>query len=398
MTSTGWSPYKPGVSDCRLSNWNSSAAQDASRAALSLSRYGMETMTTVAITGVSGYIAQRLLDRLEADDEIERVIGVDIVPPRKKTKKLEFHRLDIRDPQLADAISGSDAVVHLAFVLNPMHDEQLMRDINVEGTRNVLNAVDRSAIPKVVYTSSIVAYGARPDNDYPLTEESPLRANTDFNYAEHKLEVELLMRRWKDAHPDVTLTILRFAIVFGSHVQNFISRTLEAPRIFAVRGYEPPFQFLHEEDAAESLYFAIKHDLDGAYNVCPADELSFEEVLALAGKKTLALPASLIFPIARLGWKLGLLEAPAGEINYLMYPAIMSGEKLRQAGFTTKYSSRDALAEALEANKGWVTLGRWRMPEETYRAQLALARAAAGLLAAAYVVRKARKARGRRAA
>ncbi len=355
-------------------------------------------MTTVAITGVSGYIAQRLLHRLEADEEIERVIGVDIVPPRGETKKLEFHRLDIRDPQLGDAISGSDVVVHLAFVLNPMQDEQLMRDMNVEGTRNVLKAVEKSAIRKVVYTSSIVAYGARPDNDYPLTEESPLRANTDFNYAEHKQEVELLMRRWKDANPDVTLTILRFAIVFGSHVQNFISRTLEAPRIFAVRGYEPPFQFLHEEDAAESLYFAIKHDLDGAYNVCPDDEISFEEILAMAGKRTLALPASLMFPIARLGWKLGLLEAPAGEINYLMYPAIMSGEKLRQAGFTTKHSSRDALAEALQANRGWVTLGRWRMSEETYRARLALARAGAALLATAYLVRRARKARSRCAA
>jgi UDP-glucose 4-epimerase len=350
-------------------------------------------MGTIAITGVSGYIAQRLLHRLESDDTVDRVIGIDVVEPKTRSKKLDFHRLDIRDPQIADVISGADIVAHLAFILNPMQDEQLMRDINVEGTRNVLRAVEEAGVKKLVYTSSIVAYGARPDNDYPLTEDSPLRANTDFNYAEHKLEVELLLRRWKERHEGIILTILRFAIVFGPHVQNFISRTLESPRIFAVRGYRPPLQFLHEEDAAESLYFAIGNDLDGAYNVCPDDEIPFDEILQMAGKKTLDLPQSVILPMAKIGWKLGLLEAPAGEINYLMYPAIMSSEKLRGAGFEFKYSSRDALAEALDANRGWVTIGRWRMSEDTYRSRVGAAKAGAAALATLYLLRRWRKRR-----
>lgn len=350
-------------------------------------------MGTVAVTGVSGYIAQRLLHRLEGDDAIDKVIGIDVVEPKTRSKKLDFHNLDIRDPQLGEVISGADTVVHLAFILNPMQDEQLMRDINVEGTRNVLRSVGKHGIKKVIYTSSIVAYGARPDNDYPLTEDSPLRANTDFNYAEHKLEVEHLLRRWKEEHESVILTILRFAIVFGPHVQNFISRTLEAPRVFAVRGYRPPMQFLHEEDAAESLYFALGHDLDGAYNVCPDDEIPFDEILEMAGKKVLALPQSLIFPIAKIGWKMGFLEAPAGEINYLMYPAIMSNEKLGAAGFKFRYSSRDALAEALDANRGWVTVGRWRMPEDVYRSRVDAAKAAAAVLTAAYALRRIRRRR-----
>lgn len=353
-------------------------------------------MRTIAITGVSGYIAQRLLHHLESDDTVDRVIGIDVVEPKIRSKKLEFHRLDIRDPQIADVFSGADVVVHLAFILNPMQDELLMRDINVEGTRNVLRAVDKTGIKKVVYTSSMVAYGARPDNDYPLTEESSLRANTDFNYAEHKLEVELLMSRWKAEREGVVLTILRFAMVFGRHVQNFISRTLEAPRIFAVRGYRPPMQFLHEEDAARSLYFAIEHDLDGAYNVCPDDEIPIREILEMAGKKTLDLPQSVIFPMAKIGWKLGFLEAPAGEINYLMYPAIMSNDKLTGAGFELQYSSRDALAEALDANRGWVTIGRWRMPEDVYRSRVNAAKVGAGVIGVAYLLRRFRKRRALR--
>lgn len=345
-------------------------------------------MSTVAITGVSGYIAQRLVHRLDADENIERIIGIDVVEPKFRPRKLDFHRLDIRDPQIAEIVSGADAVVHLAFILNPMQDEQLMRDINVGGTRNVLDAVAKSGARKLVYTSSMVAYGARPDNDYPLTEESPLRANTDFNYAEHKLEVELLLGRWKEEHPEVIVTTLRFAIVFGRHVQNFISRTLESPRVFVVRGYRPPMQFLHEEDAASSLYFAITHDLDGAYNVCPDDELSFEEILDMTGKKTLELPQSIMFSLAKLGWKAGFLEAPAGEINYLMYPAVMSNRKLVEAGFKFEYSSRDALAEALDANRGWVTLGRWRMPEDVYRSRVNTAKAVGITVAGAYLLRR----------
>ncbi len=350
-------------------------------------------MGTVAITGVSGYIAQRLLHRLESDDTVDRVIGIDVVEPKTRFKKLEFHRLDVRDPQIADVITGAESVVHLAFILNPMQDEDLMRDINVEGTRNVLSAVEKAGVKKLIYTSSIVAYGARIDNDYPLTEDSPLRANIDFNYAEHKLEVEHLIQRWKESHPDVTVTILRFAIVFGPHVQNFISRTLEAPRIFSVRGYRPPLQFLHEEDAAESLYFALTHDLDGAYNVCPDDEIPFDEILQTAGKKTLDIPQSIIFPMAKIGWKLGFLEAPAGEINFLMYPAIMSNEKLRNAGFAPRYSSRDALSQAIEAGKGWVTIGRWRMKEEDYRQKVTMAKALAVVLGVTYLLARYRRRR-----
>ena len=350
-------------------------------------------MSTIAITGVSGYIAQRLVQRLEADSDIERIVGIDVAEPKFRFQKLDFYRLDIRDPHIAQVFSGTDAVVHLAFVLNPMQDEQLMRDINVEGTRNVLNAVEKSGSRKLVYTSSMVAYGAGPDNDYPLTEESPLRANTDFSYAEHKLEVELLLQKWKADHPDVTVTIFRFAIVFGRHVQNFISRTLESPRIFAVRGYRPPLQFLHEEDAAESLYFALTHDLDGAYNVCPDDEISFEEILEIAGKKTIELPQSVMFSLAKLGWNAGLLEAPPGEINYLMYPAIMSNRKIVEAGFQFKHSSRDALADALDANRGWVTIGRWRMPENVYRSRVNAVKSVGLAIAGGYLLRRLAKRR-----
>jgi len=345
-------------------------------------------MSRVAVTGISGYIAQRLLEHLESDDSIERIVGIDCVEPKSKSKKLEFHLMDIRDPELPQVLKGSDTVVHLAFVLNPMQDEQLMRDINVNGSKNVFDSAAEAGVKKIVYTSSIVAYGARPDNPEFLTEESPLRANPDFNYAEHKLEVELFIQRWRKDHPDIKVVVLRPAIVFGPHVQNFISRTLEAPRVLAVSGYKPPFQFVHEEDAAAAIYFAVERDLDGAYNVCPDDYLEWDEVLEIAGKKPLALPEGVMLPLAKIAWKLGLVEAPAGEVAYLMYPAIMSNKKIKEAGFEFRHSSRDALVETIEATRDWVTIGRWRMRREQYHARLRGFAAALGLLFAIYVARK----------
>lgn len=349
-------------------------------------------MATVAVTGISGYIAQRLLQRLENDDTIDRIVGIDVAEPRSRGKKLEFHRLDVRDPGIEGVLAGVEVVVHLAFILNPIQDEQLMHDVNVEGSRNVFDCAAAAGVGKIVYTSSLVAYGARPDNPDRLTEDSPLRANPDFNYGEHKLEVELLLQRWRKDHPEIKVVILRPAIVFGPHVQNFISRTLEAPRVLAVSGYAPRMQFLHEEDAADAIYFAVTNDLEGPYNVCPDDALSWDEIIEISGKKTLALPESVIFPLAKAAWKLGLSEAPAGELNYLMYPVIMSNEKLVSAGFQFRYSSRDALLDAVEATRDWVTIGRWRMRREVYETRLDAARAASLVLATLLLLRRARRA------
>lgn len=359
-------------------------------------------MSTVVVTGCSGYIGQSLMHLLEKDDEVEKVVGIDVVEPQTHPAKLEFRKLDIRDAAIAEAFAGADVVIHLAFVLNPMQDDQLMHEINVGGTRNVLSAIEDSGVARLVYPSSIVAYGARSDNDYPLTEESPLRANPDFNYGEHKLEIERLFSEWRPDHPEVKVTIFRPAIVFGPHVQNFISRTLEGPQILAVSGYSPPLQLIHEDDVAAAFHFAVHNELDGVYNLCADGELSRSEVLEISGKKELALPETVLMPAAKIGWKLGLTEVPSGEVSYLMYRWVMSNEKLTEAGFSPSYSNREALAQTIEANRGWVTLGRWRMRQEEFESAVSKYGRIAGVVVLALTAlglrRRMKKRRARKAA
>ncbi len=344
-------------------------------------------MSVVAVTGIAGYIGRHLLARLEAMPEVTRVIGVDVEEPLG-SPKLEFHQLDVRDARLAKVFVGADIVVHLAFKLDPIRDEDRMRSINVDGTRNVLDAVAATGVRKLVYPSSATVYGARPDNDVPLGEESPVRPNTDFAYAMHKLETERLVEAFRAAHPDVLVTVFRSAVVFGPNVDNFLSRVLEAPRLLTVSGYEPPFQVVHEEDFVDALALAIQRDIPGVYNLAADGWLEHAEVLALSGKKRAAVPEEVAFSMADRLWRSGLSIAPPAELHFVMHPWALDNTKLRAAGWTPKHSNRETLIETVESHRPWVAFGRARVRRTT------LARGAAvslGAVAALAVVRRARK-------
>jgi nucleoside-diphosphate-sugar epimerase len=357
-----------------------------------MGRMGDRSSGPIAVTGVSGYLGRRLLDLLDVDPTVDRVIGIDVTPPAGGSPKLEFHEMDVRDARLAKILPGVDTLVHLAFVVDPMRDEERMRLVNIDGTRNVLEAGGATGIRKLVYTSSATVYGAHADNDFPLTESSPLRANPDFSSAWHKLETERMIEAFQEDHPEVLVTILRPAITFGPNVQNFMSRMLEAPRVTSVKGYEPPYQFVHEADVARALHLAVTRELPGAYNVAPDGWLTGDEVLSLSGKKRVELPEAVAFSLADRLWRAGLSEAPPGELNYLMHPWVVDNAKLKATGWRPEHTNQDALAEALEANRPWVSLGRARVRKDD------LARGAAATLgvvgAMALVRRRSKKKRG----
>ena len=135
--------------------------------------------------------------------------------------------MDVRD---RDAVRGAleraraDALVHLAFILNPSHDEALMYDVDVNGTHNVLEAAAAAGTSQVLVTSSSTAYGAFPDNPVPLTEDDPVRGVSAFSYARDKTESDRICQLWAARYPDRTMTIVRPCIVFGPNVDNYLVR------------------------------------------------------------------------------------------------------------------------------------------------------------------------------
>jgi len=346
-------------------------------------------VSVVAVTGAGGYIAQRLLARLEADAEVTRVVGIDVAEPVAGSPKLDFHQLDVRDARLAKIFVGVDAVIHLAFQHDPIRDEARMRSINVEGTRNVFEAAATAGVRKVVYPSSATVYGAHSDNDFPLTESSALRPNLDFAYAMHKLETERIAEAFRADAPGAVVTVFRSAVVFGPNVENFVSRMMEAPRLLTVKGYSPPLQFVHEEDVASALAFAVRADLDGVYNLAADGWLAADEVSSLGGKKRVELPEAIAFSMAERLWRTGLSIAPPGELHYVMHPWVIQNAKLRAAGWVPKYSNKEALAETLAAHHDWVTVGRARVRKDSVAKGAAATLGAIGAMA---LVRRARRA------
>ena len=348
-------------------------------------------MSVVAVTGISGYMGTRLLALLDADPAVDRVVGIDLVALGAGSPKLDFHQIDIRDARLAKTLPGVDVLVHLAFQLDPIRDAERMRAVNVDGTRNALEAAGATGVRTLVYTSSATVYGALPDNDFPLTESSPLRANEDYAYAWHKLETERLVEAFVEDHPEVTVTVFRPAIVFGRGVQNFISRMLEAPRVMRVKGYEPPLQLVHEEDIASALHLAVGGGLPGVYNVSADGWLTADEVMALSGKKPVELPEAVAFTLAERLWRLGISEAPPGELHYVMHPWVVDNSKLKAAGWTPRRGNREALTEALEERRPWVSLGRARVRKDDIAKGAA---ATLGVVGAISLARRARRKRG----
>ena len=319
---------------------------------------------TVAVTGVAGYVAQRLLALLAADPSIERILGFDVRPAGFAHPKFVFDQIDVRDATLESRLGDVDVLVHLAFIMDPIRDEARMRDVNVNGSQNVFRCAGRAGVRKVVYTSSAVVYGAHPDNPVPLTEESPLRANLDFSYPAHKLEVEYVVREVEGEFPDLTFTVFRPAIVFGPHVDNAWSHSLELPVLFSVQDHRAPLQFVHEDDVAAALHLAVVEDLPGVYNLAAEGWLEAEEMAALIGRRRFELPEPVAFALVDRLWSMGLAEAPAGMLHYVMHPWVLSTEKLAAAGFRARHTNRDVFAEAVERSAGHVRLGSRRVKRD----------------------------------
>ena len=144
--------------------------------------------------------------------------------------------------------------MHLAFVLNPIRDEQTMYDIDVNGTANVLEAAAAAGVPHLLVASSTTAYGAWPDNPVPIPEEHPVRGLPDYEYARDKTEIDRLCQLWAAQHPDSTMTIVRPTIVFGPNVDNYIVRFwTKSPFVVLPDGRDADWQFVHEEDVVDAI-------------------------------------------------------------------------------------------------------------------------------------------------
>src|SRR3954469_20269057 len=306
------------------------------------------------ITGGSGYIGSRLVDHLSRRQDVDRIVICDLQPPRRYKPKTEFQRLDVRDRSAVRTVveqANADALVHLAFILNPVHDEQFMYDVDVNGTRNVLEAASLAGTQQVLVATSSTAYGAFPDNPEPITEEHPVRGIAGFSYARDKTESDRLCQLWALEHPERTMTIVRPCIVFGPNVDNYLVRLwTNAPFQPDAGQLENRIQFVHEDDVVEAMIHLLNGEHAGAYNVAGDGLMTLRECAELIETPIRRMPLAAYRLLGKVFWGLRMGEAPPGQIEFAIHPWIVSADKLKQTGWKPSHTSRETFEITMRAH------------------------------------------------
>ncbi|MFC6879768.1 MULTISPECIES: NAD-dependent epimerase/dehydratase family protein [Actinomadura] len=308
----------------------------------------------VLVTGVSRFLGARVANTLQADPGIERVIGVDTVPPSTPLGRTEFVRVDIRTPSIAKIIATAevDTVVHLNLVTSQTVSRAKVKEFNVIGTMQLLAACQRSPdMRKLVVRSSAAVYGSSPMDPAVFTErDEPVEAPTS-GYAKDAVEVEGYVRGLRRRRGDLTVSVLRFANFLGPGVDSPLTRYLTMPVVPTVLGFDPRLQFLHEDDGVEVLRRMTVEDHPGCFNVAGDGVLLLSQALRRAGRPYVPVPAPSMSMLGDLGRRFGGMSGFSPELlRWLTYGRVIDNTALvNELAWRPKHGSEAALADFLSA-------------------------------------------------
>lgn len=301
-------------------------------------------MTRILITGAAGMVGRALADTLPVGD----VVMTDLARGAL-SDAVRFHRMDVTatDPDTVIAEERPDVVVHLASIVTPLPgmSREQARQVDVTGTANVLAACLRHGVRRLVVTSSGAAYGYHADNPVPLTESAPCRGNPAFAYADHKRQVEEMLARARQDHPELEQVILRVGTVLGAGVDNQITALFRRKRLLAIHGSDSPFVFIWTRDLARIVARAATDGPAGIFNVAGDGWLSVDALAQALGKPVLRVPAWALKAALAVAHPLGLSRYGPEQVRFLQYRPVLSNERLKQVfGYTPELTSAEVFA------------------------------------------------------
>ena len=300
------------------------------------------------VTGVSRYLGGRMADRLVDQPGIDRVIGVDVVPPERPLVA-EFVRADIRSPSITKLLdeAGVDTVVHMGVIATPRQagGRSVMKDINVIGTMQLLGACQRApSIRHLVVKSTAAVYGSGPRDPAMISEGSTPRHPPTSGWAKDSVEVEEYVRGFARRRPDVGIATLRFANIVGPGMRTGMTSYLTMPLVPTVLGFDPRLQFVHEDDAIEVTRRIVLQRTSGTCNVAGEGVVLLSQALGRLGKPSLALPAALVPSVGKTLARGAWADFSRDQVRYLTYGRVLDTSLLQaEVGFVPEYTSEEAL-------------------------------------------------------
>lgn len=309
-------------------------------------------MSRVYVTGGNGFLGSSVVAGLAAlgtDGGVDVVVSGDLREPSHPVAGVVYVRADITEPgTLPEQFQhhGIDTVVHLAAIVNPgktVTREQEYR-VDVDGSRNVLDACLASGVRRIVVSSSGAAYGYHADNPEWIVESAAIRGNESFAYSHHKRLVELMLGEARVWHPELEQVVFRIGTILGETVNNQITALFEKKRVLAIAGSDSPFVFVWDQDVVGCMVRAATDGPAGIYNVAGDGAVTVHEVAAALGKKTVTAPVWLLTVVLWLGQRLGRTAYGPEQVKFLRYRPVLANTRLKEEfGYEPRLTSREAL-------------------------------------------------------
>ena len=305
----------------------------------------------VLVTGVAGDLGRRFAAQLARSSKVERVVGVDVLPPRGDLGDAQFVRADIRNPVIAKVIVREriDTVVHTSIAATPASAgaRSSTKELNVIGTMQLLAACQQAPdLRRLVLKSSAAVYGASNRDPAMFTEGLAAKRLPSGGFAKDVTEEESYTRGFARRRPDVEVVTLRNANVIGPTITSGMSGYFRMPVIPTVLGYDPRLQFLHEQDALDVIEHATVSGVTGTFNVAGDGVLMLSQAIRRLGRPSIPLPAAAIPTFGSLTGQSRNADFSPESIAFLTYGRGLDTTRMREVlGFEPKHTTAEAFAD-----------------------------------------------------
>jgi UDP-glucose 4-epimerase len=318
----------------------------------------------VVVFGATGNVGTALVGALGREPAVTGVLGVARrLPDGELAAMAEWAAADVARDELEPLVRGADAVVHLAWRIQPSRRLNDLWRTNVLGSRRVFAAAGRAGVQVLVYASSVGAYSQGP-KDRLVDESWPVNGVRSAFYARHKAEVERCLDRFEREHPDVRVSRLRPSLIFqrasaaeqrrlflGPFVPTPLLRPGLLPRVPAIKGLR--FQALHADDAAAAYRLALVSGARGAFNVAGEPVLEGDAVARALDAEPLWLPPQLVRGAMTIAWRFRLQPSPPGWLDMgLQTPLLDTSRARSELGWEPRVGALDTLRELLAGVRG----------------------------------------------
>ena len=315
----------------------------------------------VVVTGATGNVGTSVLAALAGDDRVDEIVGIARrLPAGPAPAKTTWVTADVTSDDLRPHFLGADAVIHLAWAIQPSRDRERTRRVNVEGSRRVFAATAESGVPSLVHASSVGAYSPAAAHEPQVDESWPTGGITSSFYSVDKSGCERLLDETEAEHPDLRVVRLRPALIFkrqaGSEIRRLFAGPLLPKRLLKpgmlpvlpwIRGLR--VQTVHSDDVGEAYRLAALGNARGAFNIAATPILDGPTVANLAGARLLELPYPLVRLAADASWLLRLQPTPAGWVDMgTSVPMLSTSRAREELDWEPRHDARETFVELLE--------------------------------------------------